>query len=117
MTIVRALLGIAWLVVAWATWRALSAMGVGVAGDVFMGDIAHPWRGQFNLDFLSHLLLVGVWLGATAKNKLTAPLVAIGAVLGGGLFSFAYLIVRSFGGDGSLAHLLLGRHYSMGAAQ
>lgn len=117
MTIVRALLGIAWLVVAWATWRAISAMGVGAAGDVFMADIAHPWRGQFNLDFLSHLLLVGLWLGLTARSKLTAPLVAVAAVLGGGLFSFAYLIVRSLGGDGSLAHLLLGRHHRDGAAR
>ena len=117
MAIVRTLLGIGWLVVAWATWRAIGALGVGAAGDVFMADIAHPWRGQFNLDFLSHLLLVGVWLGATVKNKLTAPFVAIGAVLGGGLFSFAYLIVRSFGSDGSLAHLMLGRYHRNGAAQ
>lgn len=117
MTIVRTLLGLGWLVVAWATWRAVGAMGMGAAGDVFTADLAHPWRGQFNLDFLSHLLLAGVWLGWTAKNKLAALPVAIAAVLGGGLFTFAYLIVRSFGGDGSLAHLLLGRQHRNGVAE
>ena len=114
--LVRALLVAGWLLVAWATWRAIAAMGAGAAGDVFLGDLAHPWRGQFNFDFLAHLVLVGAWLGWTAQRRLAAPVIAVLAVLGGGLFSFAYLLARSFAGDGSIAHLLLGRHYRSGSA-
>lgn len=111
MQLVRLLLLAGWLVVAWASYRAVSAMGAGLAGDIFMGDMAHPWRGQFNIDFIWHLLFVGLWLGGTAQRRWTGPLICIGAIVGGGLFSFAYLLVRSFSGDGSLAHLLLGRLY------
>lgn len=111
MNLVRGLLVAAWLLVAWATWLAVDRMGVGVAGDIFLGDLSHPWRRQFNLDFLAHLVLIGVWLGWTAQRRLAGPVVAVLAVLGGGFFSFAYLLARSFGGDGSIRHLLLGRHH------
>lgn len=109
--LVRALLAIGWMVIAWFTWRAISKMGPGPAGDIFFADLAHPWRGQFNADFLLHLVLVGLWLGWTAQHRMLAPLVALLTVLGGGCFTFAYLLVRSFGGDQSIAHLLLGRQY------
>lgn len=116
--LVRAVLVIGWLAVVWFTWRAVTEMGAGVAGDIFFADLAHPWRGQFNVDFLIHLVLVALWLGWTAQRKVLAPLVAVLAVLGGGCFTFAYLFVRSFGGDRSLAHLLLGRqHHSEGPSR
>lgn len=111
INLVRTLLAIGWLVVAWFTWRAISEMGAGVAGDIFFADLTHPWRGQFNIDFLLHLVLVALWLGWTAQHKMLAPLIALLAVLGGGCFTFAYLLNRSFGGDQSIAHLLWGRQY------
>jgi hypothetical protein len=111
---VRTVLALAWIAVGWATWRAASEMGLGAAGDVFFADLAHPWRGQFNIDFLAHLVLVALWLGWTAKRPLLGPVVALLSILGGGLFSFAYLFVRSFGGDGSLGHVLLGRQHRKG---
>jgi hypothetical protein len=111
INLVRGLLVLGWLVIAWFTWRAISEMGAGVAGDIFFADLAHPWRGQFNADFLLHLVLVALWLGWTAQRKMLAPLVALLAVIGGGCFTLAYLLIRSFGGDQSIAHLLLGRQY------
>ena len=109
MNLIRIFLAVGWLVMAWASWRAGSSMGFGVAGDIFFGDMSHPWRGQFNIDFSLHLLAVAFWLGWTAKNRMLGLLVGLVAIMGGALFSFAYLLLRSFGGDQSLRHLLLGR--------
>lgn len=110
MNLIRIFLAVGWLVIAWASWRAGTNMGMDVAGGIFFGDMAHPWRGQFNIDFLLHLLALALWLGWTARSKKLAPVVALATVTGGALFSFAYLLVRSFGGDQSVRHLLLGRH-------
>lgn len=112
MNLLRTLLIVGWLVVAWATFRGVSSLGLGAAGDFFLGDMSHPWRGQFNLDFLAHLLLTGLWLGWSAKNKWLGPVIVICAAVGGGLFSLAYLLVRSFGGDRNIGHVLLGRHHT-----
>jgi hypothetical protein len=113
MTLVRVFLVIGWAVVAWATVRA-TGMGLGLAGDFFFGDMSHPWRGQFNLDFMAHLLLMALWLWWTEKNRMLAPAFGLLAVMGGAFFSFGYLLVRSFGGDKSMSHLLLGRHHKAG---
>ncbi len=110
MNLVRLLLVIGWVATAWATVRA-AGMGLGLAGDFFFGDMSHPWRGQFNIDFLVHLILVALWLWRTEKNRMLAPLVGLLAIMGGALFTFAYLLVRSYGGDGTISHLLLGRHH------
>lgn len=110
MIVVRLLLLIGWAATAAATVRA-AGMGLGLAGDFFFGDMSHPWRGQFNIDFLAHLFLMAMWLGGTAKTRMLAPLIGLFAIMGGALFSFAYLLVRSYGGDQSLRHLLLGRHH------
>jgi hypothetical protein len=110
MNFVRLLLIIGWAAVAWATVRA-AGMGLGLAGDFFFGDMSHPWRGQFNIDFLAHLLLMAAWLWWTAKDRMLAPLVGLLAIMGGAFFSFGYLLFRSYGGDKSVRHLLLGRHH------
>jgi len=113
MVLVRILLIVGWLALAWATMRA-AGMGLDLAGDFFFGDMSHPWRGQFNIDFLAHLLLMAFWMWWTEKNRLFAPLVGLLAIVGGAFFSFAYLLFRSFGGDKSLSHFLLGRHHKTG---
>lgn len=109
--LVRALLAIGWLVVALATLRAGNTLGLGVAGDIFFADLGHPWRGQFNLDFLGYLLLIAVWLVWSAANRALGILYGMLAILGGGLFTFAYLFVQTFRHDGSIVALVLGRHH------
>lgn len=111
INLLRGLLVAAWLVVAWATFRAGNTLGLGVAGDIFFADLSHPWRGQFNLDFLGYLLLVAVWLIWSASNRALGIVYAMLAVLGGGLFTFAYLFIQSFRHQGSIAALVLGRNY------
>jgi hypothetical protein len=111
INLLRLLLVFGWLTVAWATFRAGSTMGLGVAGDIFFADLSHPWRGQFNLDFLGHLLLVAGWLVWSAPSRARGIAYGLLAVLGGGLFTFAYLFVQTFRQDHSFASLVLGRHY------
>jgi hypothetical protein len=111
INLVRALLAVGWLVVAWATFRAGSTLGLGVAGDIFLADLSHPWRGQFNLDFLGHLVLIAVWLVWSASSRTLGVAFGLLAVIGGGLFTFAYLFVQTFRHDGSIASMVLGRHY------
>jgi hypothetical protein len=108
--LLRVVLAIGWLVVAWATFRAGSTLGLGVAGDIFFADLNHPWRGQFNLDFLGHLLLIAAWLAWSASSRALGILYAMLAILGGGLFTFAYLFILSFRHHGNIAAIVLGRH-------
>lgn len=109
--LVRALLASGWLVVALATLRAGSTLGFGVAGDIFFADLGHPWHGQFNLDFLGHLLLVAAWLVWSSANSALGILYGMLAILCGGLFTFAYLFVQTFRHDCSIVALVLGRHH------
>jgi hypothetical protein len=108
---VRVMLAIGWMIVAWATFRAGSTLGLGVAGDIFFADLSHPWRGQFNLDFLGHLLLVAAWLVWSASSRTLGIAYGLLAILGGGLFTFAYLLVQTFRQDRTIASLVLGRNY------
>jgi hypothetical protein len=111
INVVRAILAVAWLVVAWATFRAGSTLGLGVAGDIFFSDLSHPWRGQFNLDFLGHLLLIAAWLVWSASSRVLGIAYGLLAILGGGMFTFAYLFVQTFRQNRTIAALVLGRHY------
>jgi hypothetical protein len=111
INLLRLLLAVGWLTVAWATFRAGSTMGLGVAGDIFFADLSHPWRGQFNLDFLGHLLLVAAWLVWSAPSRLRGIAYGLLEIVGGGLFTFAYLFAKTFRQDHGIASLVLGRHY------
>jgi len=59
--ILRVLLALGWALLFYVSVRAVRQMGFGAAGDVFFGDLAHPWRAQFNTVFGLHLLLVAAW--------------------------------------------------------
>jgi hypothetical protein len=77
---------------------------------IFFGDIARmAWPGQFNLDFLSFLVLSGLWL--SWRHDFGAAGLALGVCgfFGGGLFLSAYLLWASFDADGDMAVILLGR--------
>lgn len=82
---------------------------------VFFGDIARmTWPGQFNLDFLTFLLLSGLWL--MWRHEFSPVGLALGAagVFGGMLFLSAYLLIVSFRARGNIRTILLGegRHVS-----
>lgn len=107
----RSALAIAWLTVLIVTVRAVQQLGFDKAGDFFIGDMAHPWRAQFNTDFSFFLLLVAAWMVWSAKTRLVGLLCGVLSILGGGLFTFAYLLIASFRTNGDIKAVLLGRHH------
>ena len=78
-------------------------------GPVFFGDITSiTWPGQFNLDFLSYLVLTGMWVAWRHAFRVPGLLLAVVVSLGGMLFFAPYLITLSFLTKGDLRRLLVG---------
>ncbi|WP_417514232.1 hypothetical protein [Minwuia sp.] len=78
---------------------------------VFVGDIlAVTWRGQFNLDFLTFLMLTGVWIAW--RGGFSAGALVLGAVapLFGMPFLSAYLLFLTARTGGDIRQVLLGVH-------
>jgi hypothetical protein len=76
---------------------------------VFFGDIARfGWPGQFNADFLSLLLLSGLWVAW--RHAFSAAGLALGVLtfFGGGAVLSAYLLWASFAVGGDAVALLVG---------
>lgn len=107
----RLVLAAMWLRLLYVTVHAGQTLGWDQAGDFFFGDMAHPWRAQFNTDFFFFLLLIAAWMVWHARSRALGVLFAVLSVMGGGLFTFAYLLLQSFRTNGNLAAVLLGRHY------
>jgi hypothetical protein len=110
MTLFRIILTAAWLALAWVTWHAVQLLGLDKAGDTFFADMAHPWRAQFNTDFGFHLLLVAAWIVWSNANRMFGLLFGLLAILGGGMFTLAYLLVQTIRCGGNMQAVLLGRH-------
>lgn len=108
----RLALAAAWLILLWVTVQAAKTLGLGKAGDFFVGDMAYPWRAQFNTDFSFFLLLVATWLVWSARNRAIGVCLAILSIVCGGLFTLAYLLIATFRTKGNIKAVLLGRHYS-----
>ena len=108
MTFFKVALAAGWLAVLAVTARAVGSMGLGAAGDIFMADFAHPWRAQFNSDFLGHILLMAGWIAW--RDRVLAKGLALGllAIMGGGAFSFGYVLVAAIRAKGDMRRLLLG---------
>ena len=80
-----------------------------MAGDRFLADLtSNGWHGQFSIDFMAHLLLIGGWVAWRQCFSLGACILGILCLLGGGLFSFAYIILLSFLVKNDPKQLLLG---------
>lgn len=76
---------------------------------VFFGDMAKMgWPGQFNLDFLSFLMLGGLWLAW--RHHFSIAGIALGLLIfaGGMPFFATYLLIQSFKTGGDVSALLLG---------
>lgn len=77
--------------------------------SVFMKNIAAlSWSGQFNLDFLSYLILSGLWI--MWRNKFTVKSILIGliATVLGIVFFAPYLLWLTNKEDGDLKRVLIG---------
>lgn len=77
---------------------------------IFFGDMATmTWPGQFNLDFLSFLLLAGIWISWRHHFDAVGILLGVITPFAGMPFVAGYLLLQSFKVDGDPAALLLGQ--------
>jgi hypothetical protein len=97
-----------WVALLLVTWRAVDGLGLG-GGTVFVSDLSHPWRAQFNVDFLLHLLLFALWVFWREQSKRIGIVCAVLCIFGG-LFTFPYLLVAALHARGDFRALLLGAH-------
>ena len=80
---------------------------------VFFGDILKMnWPGQFNFDFMSMLLLSGVWTAWRNHFSWKGLGLAILAIFGGILFLSIYLLVLTKQAIGDIHEVLLGKQRS-----
>jgi hypothetical protein len=106
----RAVLLGAWLVMVVVTAHAIAALGAGGV-RLFVSDLDHPWRAQFNVDFSVHLLLVMTWIAYREREVKRALILAPPVVLGS-LYVLPYLVVATVRAGGRVDALLLGRRLS-----
>jgi hypothetical protein len=108
MTVFKALVAIAWLVLIYVSYQAVAAMGLAPAGTVFIEDFAHPWRAQFYTDFSLHILLVAAWILYREKRWWVGVPCAVLAGFCGGAFSLLYVLAAIFRAGNDPRRLLLG---------
>ncbi len=77
---------------------------------VFFGDIAAmTWPGQFNSDFMTFLVLSGLWLAWRHQFSAGGISLAVLGVFGGMMVLAPYLLYASFQANGDMRILLLGK--------
>lgn len=108
MTSLRVFLALCFVVILGYTSITIAHHGVNLL-PVFFGDMAKmAWPGQFNLDFMTFLLLAGIWVSWRHHFSPGGLALGVVAVFGGMLFLSAYLLVQSFKTRGDVTALLLG---------
>lgn len=109
MKVFQLFLVVCWLGVAAVTAVAFAEQGM-AAGQVFISDIQQlNWRAQFNVDFFTHLLLMGLWVAWRARFSALGIVTGVACVLGGGLVSLIYILVAALRCGGDVQKLLLGQ--------
>ena len=77
---------------------------------LFFGDMkAMNWAGQFNLDFMSHLMLSGLWIAWRNNYSGKGLLLGVLGTFGGILVLAPYLFVLSIKVNGDVKELFLGK--------
>jgi len=71
---------------------------------------ALTWQGHINLDFLSYLVLAGVWIAWRSGFTPTGNMLGVLSVLSGMLFFALYLLYQISRSDNNPRKLLLGVH-------
>jgi hypothetical protein len=102
----KAALLIGWLAMVTITAHAVAALGPGGLG-LFVSDLSHPWRAQFNIDFSVHLLLVSTWIIYREGRSVRGLLLAAPMLLGS-LYLLPYLLHATYRASGQVDVLLLG---------
>ncbi len=109
MTALRLYLIVAWTALVVLTSFVVARHGVATSfadfGAVFplMG-----WQAQYNADFLVHLSLAGLWTGWRNGWSVGGWVLGFCALMGGGMFLLAYLLILLHLEKGDLRRVLLG---------
>lgn len=110
MNLFRIVLVIAWALLAFITWRAISELGSDGA-NIMLSDFSQPWRAQYYTDFILHVLLVAGWVLWREPSKAAGTAFAIACVSGGALITFIYIFIATYRSGGDARKLLLGKHF------
>ena len=109
MNIFRLFLLIIALSVIGYTLPVIQSEGILILLPTFFGEMNNlNWQGQFNLDFLTFLLMSAFWTAWRNKFSLRGNLLAIGAFFLGAPYLAIYLIYLSFVCEGDIKLMLLG---------
>lgn len=110
MTLFRILLALSWVLIMASTIYAVNQAGFNWP-KVYIGDLfGHPWRSQFNTDFLIHLFLLCSWIYWREESKLKGAVYGFLSIIMGGMFGFAYLLHATYKSKGDVSAILLGSH-------
>lgn len=104
----KVLMVIFWIVLVTITVFAMQSLG-SEGGMVFITDFSHPWRAQFNADFLMHIFLFCIWVFYREESKVVGLIAALLSLMGG-LFTFIYLAYAFHRAKGDPRKFLLGTH-------
>jgi uncharacterized protein DUF1475 len=109
MNLFRGVLVIAWALLAFITWRAITLLGSD-GSYIFLDDFTQPWRAQFYTDFIIHVMLVASWVWWRESSKVAGVLWALACIGGGALVTLLYVFITTYRVDGDARKLLLGKH-------
>lgn len=109
--IVAVIAAVAWLALLTLSANAIGQMGYHAAGAVFLGDFVHPWRAQFNADFLIHLVLMAAWMVWRSRSWPVGLVCGLMTICMGALFLLPYLAL-AWWRSGSLEAALIGHRSS-----
>lgn len=107
MTLFRILLVVLFAVITSYTVLAIAEQGLNLLPTI-VGSLQQPdWQAQFNVDFFTFLIVVGLWI-AWRHNFTPAGILLGLCITGGMIFLSAYLLILSYQADGDVKKMLLG---------
>ncbi len=109
MNLFRGFLVVLLAIVAGYTAIVIANHGLGLF-PIFFGDMAAMgWPGQFNVDFMSMLLLSALWVAWRHHFSGVGLILGAFALFGGGPVLTIYLLIASVQANGDVKEILLGK--------
>jgi FtsH-binding integral membrane protein len=110
MILFRVFLATLFVIIAVYTSITIATDGLGLVPLFFGEMLTFGWQGQFNLDFLTFLLLTGLWVAW--RGGFTGASIGLGLVASvlGMVFLSAYLLVLSYRERGEMQRIMMGVH-------
>lgn len=110
MTAFRLFLAACWLgIVAYSSVTIMNH-GLNLFPDWFRDIAAMGWPGQFDVDFMTFLMLSALWVSWRSRFRPAALALGVVAFLGGMLFLSTYLLILTSRPGATIQAILLGDH-------